>query len=303
MTPIESLFEDTFVCPTCRSSDWRPSGNDRSCRRCGYSAQIGGRHVNLLPEHLSSSNQREADYFDTMSESERAVAEAYMLNKPYNYPRLIQEEYLRCCATIREQARDLGPDPSILFVFGGGGMEAHLSNLLGPRVVLADISAELLSQAEKRFAHYGVAQPAAFVTCDAEHLPFADNSFDLVVGFEGIHHCMIPQASLAQIWQVARHRAFIVDNYECALTNLLFSVGRSSAVEYSGLKPNRFTRNALATMMQNANIASHDFRYYASIPPAIASRLGYRASRAAASLLEKIGQTNKFMLSADKKAP
>ena len=165
---------------------------------------------------------------------------------------------------------------------------------------MADISIELLHQAERRFSHYGVDQPAAFVACDAERLPFADDTFDLVIAFEGIHHCLIPQSSLIEIWRVGR-KAFVVDNYECGLTNMLLSVGQSSVVEHSGLKPNRFTKSALLTMMQNAKVQSDEFRYYASIPPNMAGRLGYYVSRAAAVFLEKIGQTNKFMLATSKR--
>jgi SAM-dependent methyltransferase len=292
-----NLFEGVLRCPVCTTTTWHSAAEARKCVRCGYMATINGRHISLLPEHLSPSNQREADYFDTMNETQRSNVEAYSLAKPYNYPRATREEYLRCCTWINEQIRGLEQsDPSILFVFGGGGMEAHLSGLTKYRTVLADISRDLLRQAELRFSHYNVDQPEAFVACDAERLPFADSSFDLVVGFEGIHHCLVPQASLQEIWRVAKKRAFVVDNYECSLTNALFSVGKSSVVEYTGVKPSRFTKSALKTLMQNAGITDYDFRYYASIPFGIVRRAGYWPSRLASLLLERVGQTNKFSL-------
>src|SRR5262249_31700031 len=140
--------------------------------RCGYQARIDGAHINLLPDELSDNNAREMSAYDSDVPGQAEALLNYSIQKPWNYPAAIRDSYLRQMATIGKMAEGLGENPSILFIFGGGGMEAHVSGLLGPRTVVADLSPELLRHAEKRFQHYGAPQPAAFVQCDAERLPF-----------------------------------------------------------------------------------------------------------------------------------
>jgi SAM-dependent methyltransferase len=294
--PIE-LFSEVFACPICGAASW--SGGDhhaRTCCRCGYVPKISGRHIRLLPTGLSDNNARELAAYNSDQPGQAEALLNYSIRKPWNYPAAIRDVYLRQVAGIAEIANGLGPEPSVLFVFGGGGMEAHLSGLLGPRTVIADISLELLMHAEKRFDHYGLEQPIAFVQCDAERLPFKDASFDLVIGFEGIHHCMVPQAALQEIWRVARRRTYIVDNYECALTNMLERFALSSRLEGSGVKPNRFSRVALETMLFNAKIPRYEFLPRAVLPNGVTLRLGGFLSRLLTRVMEAVWQTNMFIL-------
>jgi SAM-dependent methyltransferase len=261
---------------------------------------VEGDFLTLLPDRLSDNNAREASYYDLDHEG----TVSYMLAKPAMYPRIVREHYERSCAEIsksyRGLAEKLGRAPLVLFVFAAGGMEAHLSGLVGPDVVLADISLDGLKMADMRFSHHGVSKARAYVACDAERLPFKTASFDFVVAFEGIHHCLIPQAALQEMWRVAKHRTFVADNYESGLTRLLGHFGRSSVVEYTGTKPNRFTWTALETMMYNANIKKYDFRGVGCLPSSISNRIGYWLSGLIERLLVASGQQNQFFLITDR---
>jgi hypothetical protein len=291
-----ALFESVIECPRCRGTAFAPATGGQNCVRCGYFAAVDGRFVSLLPDHLSDNNAREAEAY----KSDDAGLLNYVIQKPYNYPRLAREAYLKCTDMMAKLAAGLGENPSILFLFGGGGMEAHLSGLLGENSVLADISSPLLRMASDRFDHYGAPQPTAYVTCDAERLPFRTGSFDFVIGFEGIHHCLVPQAALNEVWRVARKRTMVVDNYESALTRLLYRFGRSSTVEYSGVKPNRFTMNALETMLFNARIRDYAFFPHTSLPQSIAYRLGYWPAKSLTRLIDLLNQQNMFILVTDR---
>ncbi len=286
---------DILCCPRCSGQTWDQKGNEAACVRCAYAAKLEGKFVSLLPEHLSQNNAREAAAFD----ADDAATRDYLIHKPDSHPPFMREQVFDDCAKIAHVAAQLPRDASVLFVFAGGGMEAHLSGLLGEHVVLADISMPLLQIASARFLYHGIPQPKAFVACDAERLPFKNSSFDYVIGFEGIHHCLIPQAALNEIWRVSRRRALVVDNYECALTRLMFRMGKSSRVEDSGVKPNRFTLNSLQTMMCNAGIKSYKFSARTSIPPSI-QRYGYWLPKILTRILDTIGQQNMFMLITEK---
>jgi hypothetical protein len=178
-TMIKSLFEGIVECPRCHGAEFMHSENLETCKRCGYAATLDDRFVALLPDHLSDNNAREAAVF---SNNDIAV-ENYTMLKPFNYPRMVQENYLKCTNMMAKMARKFKRPPSVLCVFAGGGMEPHLSGLLGDNVVLADISLPLLKTAAKRFEHYKVPQAGAYFACDAERLPFKNESFDLVIGF------------------------------------------------------------------------------------------------------------------------
>jgi len=293
---VDALFDNAFVCPVCRASSWDREPNGYACRRCRHTAPRDGRFVTLVSEHLSANNEREAAAYDREDASEAQGILDYMLAKPWNYPSITRDRYLNGAAEIAQVGREIGDDGSVLFVFAGGGMEAHVSELLGQNVVLADLSRQMLHLADDRFRHYNVPQPAAYVECDAERLPFKDKSFDLVVGFEGAHHCLVPQAAMHEIWRVAAKRALVVDNLECFLTNALYRFGLSSQIEGTGVKPGRFSKVQLETMIYNANIGRFKFKPNASLPFGIANRVGNHIGRFIERGMNAVGQANMFTL-------
>ena len=299
----ESLFQDLIQCPQCQASDWQKREAAMVCGRCGYCSNLQGRHISLLPETLSVNNAGEAEAFDTEDEISSRHLFEYVMKKPYNLQAIVRDDALRCAALMAKAAAGLGHNPSILFTFGGGGMEPHLSGLIGPNVVISDISRSLLDLAEKRFDYHHASQPAAFITCDAEKLPFKSGSFDLVIAFEGIHHCMVPQAALNEIWRVSRRRTLIFDNYECLLTQILFKFGKSSRIETSGVKPSRFTKVMLDTMLYNAQLDHSWFELRAVLPYGAVHRLGYKGTQIVHSAMKTVGQTNMFILATDTKEP
>jgi hypothetical protein len=186
------LFKHLIECPQCKDSNWRQINPTMECARCGYVSNIDGRHITLLPETLSANNAGESTAFDVEDEAAAKHLFEYSMKKPYAYPAVLRDAYMRCANLMKLASSGLGENPLILFTFGSGGMEPHLSGLLGQNVVVSDISRSLLNLAEQRYDYHNVPQPTAFVTCDAERLPFKSGSFDLVVAFEGIHHCMVP---------------------------------------------------------------------------------------------------------------
>src|SRR5689334_8107048 len=77
-----------------------------------------------------------------------------------------------------------GPGTDLLDVgTGSGGTIAIPAALRGARVVGADITPELLEHARRRAEAAGV--EVEWVEADAQSLPFADASFDLVVSTFG----------------------------------------------------------------------------------------------------------------------
>jgi SAM-dependent methyltransferase len=70
----------------------------------------------------------------------------------------------------------------------GSGLNSLLLAFREARVVGMDISWDLLAHAHERFRLNGAPQPPRFAASSAHALPFADESFDLIVGIAVLHH-------------------------------------------------------------------------------------------------------------------
>jgi demethylmenaquinone methyltransferase/2-methoxy-6-polyprenyl-1,4-benzoquinol methylase len=81
----------------------------------------------------------------------------------------------------------IAPGASVLDLAGGTG---DLSALFAKkmryqgRIILSDINPAMLAEGRNRFLNRGVTHPIEYVQANAEQLPFADNSMDLIsIGF------------------------------------------------------------------------------------------------------------------------
>ena len=97
------------------------------------------------------------------------------------------------------------PGMQVLDIAGGtGDLARAFAQRVGPagRVVLTDINEAMLRTGRDRLLDEGLALPTA--ACDAEHLPFADGSFDLVSVAFGLRNMTHKEAALAEMGRVLR---------------------------------------------------------------------------------------------------
>ena len=86
----------------------------------------------------------------------------------------------------------------VLDIGCGTGIFSRYFAEAGARVTSIDISPDLIEQAKKE-----TALPIKYLLGDAEHLPFPNASFDVVVGSSIVHH-LDPQAALNEVHRVLR---------------------------------------------------------------------------------------------------
>jgi SAM-dependent methyltransferase len=86
----------------------------------------------------------------------------------------------------------------VLDVACGEGYGAALIARTATRVIGADIDADVVLVAEKRYGHDGL----EFLHADMFELPFEDHSFDVVTCFEAIEHVSTPGRALDEIARV-----------------------------------------------------------------------------------------------------
>ncbi len=96
----------------------------------------------------------------------------------------------------------------VLDVACGSGVESIYLAAKGVKTVVgADISEEALGDAKRRDKRR---KKVEFILSDAEALPFADNSFDVIVSFETIEHLKEPEKFLAECRRVLRKRGIFI---------------------------------------------------------------------------------------------
>ncbi|MBK1691814.1 bifunctional demethylmenaquinone methyltransferase/2-methoxy-6-polyprenyl-1,4-benzoquinol methylase UbiE [Ectothiorhodospira mobilis] len=99
------------------------------------------------------------------------------------------------------------PGWKVLDLAGGtGDLAAKFARITGPRgrVVLSDINASMLTQGRARLVDEGLVENLDFVQADAEHLPFADDQFDLITIAFGLRNVTDKNAALASMHRVLK---------------------------------------------------------------------------------------------------
>ncbi len=113
--------------------------------------------------------------------------------------------------------RTTGRDWSqVLVVCGGVGGEGTFLKKLGfRRITVADTGEGLIR-------YMGIRDRSlAGVVADSERLPFADDSFDLVLVQDGIHHLKIPALGVAEMLRVTRRAIIVIEPHEGLVARLI----------------------------------------------------------------------------------
>jgi ubiquinone/menaquinone biosynthesis C-methylase UbiE len=113
-----------------------------------------------------------------------------------------QQRARRRAQLLIEHGR-IAPNRAVLEIGCGTGLFSRHLARTGARVVVSDLSWDLISQIEARGNDTLVP-----VLSDAEYLPFGSNAFDAVVGSSILHH-LRPVVALDEVFRVLRPEGYI----------------------------------------------------------------------------------------------
>ncbi|GAA4525092.1 demethylmenaquinone methyltransferase [Brachybacterium paraconglomeratum] len=102
------------------------------------------------------------------------------------------------------EALDIEPGDTVMDLAAGTGTSTTAIAQAGARVVAADFSLGMMSEGRRRGA------PVPFVGADAQHLPFANDSFDAAVISFGLRNVQQPRFGLAEMVRVVKPGGRIV---------------------------------------------------------------------------------------------
>ena len=217
-----------FVCPACGE----PLA-EVTCSSCGalYAVDDGIALV-VPPSSRTAEKERQAAWFD------EADAQ-YEIERPAGTPSfhawLLAEKFRRGTSELAP----LLEGATALAVCGGSGLDAELLARAGAQTTTADLSLGASRRALERARRHRIELTA--IVADAEALPFADRSVDVVYVHDGLHHVERPLAALREMARVARLGVSVNEPAQAVATRMAIRGRLALAHEEAGNPVRRLT--------------------------------------------------------------
>jgi SAM-dependent methyltransferase len=237
VTTFSAVLLDLLACPVCRGRLAEVEGGATlACTVCGLPFQSYEDIPILLPPTVRptdndadgplSHKERQIAFFDQDSRDDFGITRPR--GAPELYGWLLEEKFRRSILGLE----DLLPGSTVLTICGGSGVDAEFLARRGARVILSDISLGVVLQARERARRFGL--ELDLVVADAEALPFADASLDLVYVHDGLHHLEQPAVGLAEMARVARRAVSMSEPADAFATRSAVRVGLADKREEAG---------------------------------------------------------------------
>lgn len=289
MIPDIASFQ--LRCPLC-SGLLHSTAIEIACRGCERIFPVIDGIPVMLPDpgmsghddidHLHEGHARPASATkkaDQARHFDRATAEEFEITRPHGTPRLyrylIQEKLRRAIGPIGPRLRGA----TALTVCGGSGMDAEFLARAGARVISSDISLGAARRARERARRFGL--HITPIVADVEHLPFANEAFDLVLVHDGLHHLEHPDIGIAEIARVAHRWVSITEPARAAATAIAVRTGLALEREEAGNLVARMKPAEILGLLSIAGfrplVAQRYAMYYPHEPGAVFKALSHRS--------------------------
>lgn len=233
----------TIVCPRCHGA-LESSGDDLVCGVCSTAYPV----VDGVPD-LSDLDREAPGAHYKLRQMEFFSGEAaeFEIKRPQGQPRLygwlMAEKFRRSISGV--ESRLAGA--TVLTVCGGSGMDAEFLARQGATVVASDLAIGAAQRAVERGRRCGLAIDA--VVADAEHLPFADRSVDIVFVHDGLHHLRDPMVGLAEMRRVARACVLVTEPSRAVVTSIAVRLGIALCEEDAGNRVERVSADQIVATL------------------------------------------------------
>lgn len=240
-------------CPRC-SATLRTSGVEWRCDGCQWTSLIVAgvpillsdatlaEHDDLSHDHSHGHKAAQKAHFD------RSDEESFETERPHGTPRLyrflLAEKFRRATGPIGSGL----VGTTALVVCGGSGMDAEYLSHAGANVFTSDLSLGAATRAKTRSDNRSLQTHS--IVADVEHLPYADQSVDLVTVHDGLHHLNDPYAGLSEMARVARRWVVVTEPARASITRLAVRLGLALETEEAGNRVARMEPSEVAEFLE-----------------------------------------------------
>jgi SAM-dependent methyltransferase len=144
-------------------------------------------------------------------------------------------------------------------------MDAEFLARAGACVIATDISLGAAQRTRERARRYGLDIQA--IVADVEHLPFSDQSMNLVAVHDGLHHLDDPFAGLSEMARVARRWVVVTEPARASITRLAVRLGLALETEQAGNRVVRMEPSEVAAFLDARGFAVLRAERYAMYYP------------------------------------
>ncbi len=262
-----------LACPLCRAALRRLNDPDARwfCAACKWTGLTTSGIPVLLPQPAMAEHD-ELDHHHSLGHKvtqsahfDRPGDEAFEITRPHGAPSLYRfllgEKFRRAVDPIRPHL----DGASALTVCGGSGMDAEFLARAGATVTTLDLSLGAAKRATSRSGRYGLGIRS--VVADVEHLPYANESVDLVAVHDGLHHLDDPFAGLSEMARVARRWVVVTEPARATMTRLAVRLGLALETEEAGNRVARMEPSEVAAFLEARGYAVLRAERYAMYYP------------------------------------
>lgn len=260
-----------LVCPRC-AGGLQETQDAITCARCSanYPVSDGIAVLSAIDDGAGAGadhKARQIEFFD-------GEAAEFEISRPHGQPRLYRwlmgEKFRRSISGLEEFL----PGATVLTVCGGSGMDGEFLARRGAAVIASDISVGAAIRTQQRAARFGV--PIVALVADAERLPFAARSVDVVYVHDGLHHLSDPLVGLAEMCRVARRCVMVTEPARAAVTAVAIRLGLALETEEAGNRVERVTARQVCDVLVAhgfGSVAANRYAMYYRHRPGRAVRL------------------------------
>lgn len=218
-----------LICPSCQGT-LKLKKQRLACPNCQADYKVEGKMPIMLPGELLTASLE-----DTPVETQQKLEEMAVFNDIDSYNELMSRPYI---LALKEKSREAlqkhqHRHANILEI--GAGISPYLKGFDPSNFIVAtDINKSLLNQSQKKEKRE---KRVNYLVCDAENLPFKNNSFDFIYVLGVLHHLPNQELALKEMKRVLRRKGkiFIEEPTKWSL-NLAYYLLRRLALKLMGKK-------------------------------------------------------------------
>jgi len=140
-------------------------------------------------------------------------------------------------------------------VGGGADLQYWLEHLPMSRCWALDFSIEAIRATRRRIRNHGLAETVEYLKADIEDIPLKDNSVDLVIASQVLHHTLEPARACREMFRVARRGVFLIEPANTLLTPLFIRIGLARSTESAGNIVVRFRRSDFVSFLSGSTFS------------------------------------------------